>query len=234
MPKLEDREAQQAELNRLNSWRRAGRLPEFAAFRTDAGLGIAWEEGADPLYVIEGGAGGLLYRDRISQIFVDEGAITITTAKALWVPARTILPANYFTPGKIVKLTAFGKMTTGATPGNLTPSLGYGAGDNPTPLVSGVARAAIANVTNIAWRLEGYMECRTLGASGTARMWGQFTADLALQLSTAQPNLIPGATPADSTVDTTVGTNAFTGQMARSGSTTETMTTTFLLFEAVN
>ena len=180
-------------------------------------------------------ADGIFYRDLRAQITTDEAAITLAaTQKALWTPARTLLPANYWRVGTVVKLTAFGKFTSGTTPGNLTPAMAYGAGDAPSPIVTGVARAAVASVTNIAWTMWGYAECRAIGTSGVLRMWGQFVGDLAMQLSTAQPNLFPSSAPADVTVDTTVGTNALTFQMARSGSTAETMTTTGLLFEALN
>lgn len=179
---------------------------------------------------------GPFYRDlRMPHIVVDEAAITLaSTQKALWVPSRTILPSNYWWVGKLVKITAFGKMTTAATPGNLTAAIAYGAGDAPTPIVTGVARALVASQTNITWWMQGYIECRSIGATGTLRMWGKFEADLAVQLSTAGPTLIPGSAPADTTVDTTVGTNAITFQAARSGSTAETMTTTNLYFEALN
>lgn len=186
---------------------------------------------------ISGGADGLFYRDlREPHIIADEAAITLaTTQKALWAPARTILPANYWRPGKVVKLTAFGAFTSAATPGNGTPAAGYGAGDAPTPIVSGVARALIASVTNITWTAWAYMEMRgSAGVAQAARIWGAFIGDLAMQLSTAQPNLFPASAPANVSIDTTVGTNAFTLQYARSGSTAETMTTTGLLFEALN
>jgi len=223
------------ELELLNSQRAQWHLPTFAGFKTKHGYALAWEEGAEPLYEIGGGADGIFYRDlREPHIVVDEASITITTAKALWAPARTILPANYWRVGKVVKLTAFFKCTTGATPGNFTYSLGYGSGDAPTPIASSVARAAVASQTNIPFTMEGYMECRSIGAAGTARMWGKATADLALQLSTNQPNLFPSSAPSDQTIDTTVGTNAVTFQLARSGSTTETVICTGLLFEALN
>jgi hypothetical protein len=181
-------------------------------------------------------ADGTQYRDlRQPNVVVDEATITLaSTQKALWVPARTLLPANYWWVGKVVSLTAFGKFTSGTTPGNLTPAMAYGSGDAPTAIVTGAARAVVASVTNITWMMEGYAQCRAIGATGTLRMWGSFVGDLAMQLSTAQPNLFPSSAPADVTIDTTVGTNALTFQMARSGSTAETMTTTGLLFEALN
>jgi hypothetical protein len=231
-----DREAQALELERLNSERRRFHLPELVGFRTARGIGLGWEEGAEPLFEIGGGADGIFYRDlREPHIVVDESAITLaSTQKALWAPARTILPANYWRVGKVVKLTAFCKATTGATPGNYAYAMAYGSGDAPTPIVASVARAAVASQTNIPLTIEGYMECRSIGAAGTCRMWGKAFADLALQLSTNQPNLFPSSAPADVTIDTTVGTNAVTFQMSRSGSTAETVTTVGLLFEALN
>ena len=186
---------------------------------------------------IAGAADGIFYRDlREPHIIADESAITLaTTQKALWAPARTILPANYWRTGKVVKLTAFGKFTSGTTPGNGTPAMAYGAGDAPTPIVTGTARALVASVTNITWFMQGYMEFRgTPGTASASRMWGMFVGDLAMQLSTNQPNIFPASAPADVNIDTTVGTNAVTFQYARSGSTAESMTTTGLLFEALN
>lgn len=224
------------ELELLNDWRRTMHLPGFAGFKTKHGYSLHWEEGSEPLAEIIGGADGIFYRDlREPHIVVDEAAITLAaTQKALWAPARTILPANYWRVGKVVKLTAFCKATTGTTPGNYAYAMAYGSGDAPTPIVASVARAAVASVTNIPLTLEGYMECRSIGATGTCRMWGKAFADLALQLSTNQPNLFPSSAPADVTIDTTVGTNAVTFQMSRSGSTAETVTTVGLLFEALN
>lgn len=230
------------ELDALNSWRASqsalAGVPLFAGFKTARGTyQFGWEDGSEPIYEIVGGADGIFYRDlREPHMIADEAAITLaTTQKALWAPARTILPANYWRTGKVVKLTAFCKATTGTTPGNYAYAMAYGAGDAPTPIVASVARAAVASVTNIPILLEGYMEFR--GSPGTAaasRMWGRAMADLALQLSTAQPNLFPSSAPADINIDTTVGTNAVTFQMSRSGSTAETVTTTGLLFEALN
>jgi hypothetical protein len=225
------------ELEGLNSWREANGLPTFVGFRrAGGGVSIGWERDAEPLYEIAGGADGIFYRDQRGTIFVDEAAITLaTTQKALWVPARTILPATYFNrPGKTVKISAFGKATTDGTAGNYVFELGYGSGDAPTPLVIGATVAGSTSQTNITWRAEGYMELRSIGATGTCRLYGQWSPAVALLASTLQPYLFPASAPADVTIDTTAGTNALTFQLQRSGAGVWTATTTNLSFEAIN
>lgn len=171
----------------------------------------------------------------VSHILVDEAAVTLaTTMKALWPAARTILPATFWYPGKILKISAFGKMTTDGTAGNYVFELGYGSGDAPTPLVAGRTVAGTVSQTNITWNAWAYMECRTIGASGTCRMWGRWEPDVAILASTLSPYLIPSATPADVTIDTTVGTNAPTFQLQRSGAGVWTATTTAIVLEELN
>src|SRR5439155_2027056 len=187
-------------------------------------------------YPVQGGSDGIFYRDlREPHIVVDEAAITLaTTMKALWLPAVTILPANYFRVGKVVKLTTFGKATTDGTAGNYIFEMAYGSGDAPTPLVAGATVAGTVSQTNVTWTAWGYAECRSRGPTGTLRMWGQWSPVVALLASTLQPYLFPNATPADVTIDTTVGTNALDFQLDRSGAGVWSATTTGILFEALN
>ena len=168
-------------------------------------------------------------------IVVDEAQVSLTTTmKALWPAHRTMLPADYWRVGKILSLTAFGKLTTDGTAGNYVFEMAYGAGDAPTPLVTGATVAGTVSQTNITWIAQGYMECRSIGSSGTCRMWGIWEPAVAVLASTLQPYTFPNATPADITIDTTVGTNAITFQLQRSGAGVWTATTTNLILEALN
>lgn len=165
----------------------------------------------------------------------DEGAVTLaTTMKSLWLPGKTLVPVGVWKPGKVLKITAFGKATTDGTAGNYVFEMAYGAGDAPTPLVAGATVAGTVSQTNITWSAWGYAECRTYGTTGTIRMWGQWSPAVALLASTLQPYVFPGSAPADTTVDTTVGTNALTFQLQRSGAGVWTATTTGLIWEEVN
>jgi hypothetical protein len=170
-----------------------------------------------------------------SHLPADESPITLaTTMKALWLPAKTLIPAGSWYPGKKWKLTAFGKATTDATAGNYVFEMAYGSGDAPTPLVAGASVAGTISQTNITWTAQGYMECRSVGTAGVVRMWGQWTPAVALVASTLSPYIFPNATPADISVDTTVGTNAITFQCQRSNAGVWTMTTTGIILEALN
>jgi hypothetical protein len=181
-------------------------------------------------------ADGIYYRD-MRQPFVtaDQSAITLsTTQKALWAPALTILPANYWTVGKTVKLTASLKLVTDGTAGNYVFGMAYGAGDAPAPIVISASRAAVVSFTGHCV-MEGYATCSAVGTAGTLRQWGFAIAELGAVLSTAQPITFPTAGVVTvSTIDTTVGTNALTFQLQRSGAGVYTATTTGLIMEALN
>ena len=182
-------------------------------------------------------ADGIFYRDtRMPIPVVDEASIaTTTTAKAAWPVARTILPANYWTVNKTVKLTAMIKQTTG-TAGNLTYSMALGTGDNPAVIVSSIARAKIASVGPFVSFIQGYATCRSLGTgtAATISMWGLAVVDLGLMLSTSQPVPFPGAgTTVVSTFDPTLATLALTFQITESGGA-GTMVTVGLLMESLN
>ena len=112
--------------------------------------------------------------------------------------------------------------------------MGYGSGDAPTPLVAGATVAGTVSQTNIPWVADAMVECRTIGATGTLRMTGEWRVAVALLASTLQPYLFPNATPADITVDTTAATNALTFQLQRSGAGVWTATTTNIFFEELN
>jgi len=167
----------------------------------------------------------------------DETGVTVlTTATTLWAVGAgspTILPANYWTVGKTVSLTAFVKWSSG-TAGNYQFGMSYGAASNPACIVNSVARAYIASVGPFGVYLSGFATCRSIGTAGTLSMWGMALPDLGVVLSTAQPSVFPsGGTTVVSTIDTTVGTNALMFHAICSAGT-HTMTTTGLLMEALN
>src|SRR6266542_854224 len=103
-------------------------------------------------------ADGIFYRDsRQPWVLVDQTAVTLTAADLNLFPANiTLLPANYWREGKTVKLTAWGKMTTAATPGNLVVGIGIGAANPPTLVKKSAAAALIANKTDLSWEFEAY------------------------------------------------------------------------------
>lgn len=177
---------------------------------------------------------GYISARRSSILVADESPITLaTTQKALWLPAKTLIPTGVWYPGKIVKLTAFGKATSDGTAGNYVFGVALGAGDAPAAIVTGATVAGTVSRTNDTWMAEAFAECRSFGTAGVLRLWGFISPVVSLLASTLQPYIIPAATPADISFDFTVGTNALTLQAQRSGAGVWTMTTTHLQFHDV-
>lgn len=166
----------------------------------------------------------------------DEAVITLaTTMKLLWPAPRTILRANYWKPGKIVKLTAFGKATTDGTAGNYVFEASLGVGDAPAGLAAGATVAGTVSRTNDTWEAHAYFECMSIATPTTAkfRIWGGWEPVVSLVASTLQPYKFPATAPADITVDASLATSSLGFQCQRSGAGVWTMTTTNIIVEEV-
>jgi hypothetical protein len=156
-------------------------------------------------------------------LVADIGAVTPTTTyKNVWTngaASPTILPANFWIPGKLVRLSAFLKLTTG-TAGNSAFSMAYGAADAPTAVVATRTSAKIASVGPFGVFIQGFARCRTAGTAGTLEMWGMVYPSLDVFLSTVGPMPFPNnGTTVVSTIDTTVGTNSLFFQYLTSAGT---------------
>jgi len=168
----------------------------------------------------------------------DVAAVTLSTTDKALIPVANlpILGSNYFSfIGKLVRLRMFGRITTGATPGNGTVDVywGSGADANGTIICSSAAVALTASQTNLTWELELFIRCRAMGASGSLFGLGMFNANVGVLASTLQPVMIPASAPAAVTVDLTAA-NVISPQFKRSGSTAETMQVHDFMFEAMN
>lgn len=174
-------------------------------------------------------ADGLFYNDtREPFIGVDIAAVTLaSTAKALY-PASNfpVLGGQYFTRiGKKLKIRLFGRMTTGATPGNGSFNVYYGSGAdaNGILLMTGTPVALVANGTNLSWMVEVIVHCRSIGSAGTLFVTGFAQFNVGLLLSTVAPMLLPASAPAVSGACDLTAANIISVQFLRSGSTAETM-----------
>jgi hypothetical protein len=183
-------------------------------------------------------ADGVNYVDTRQPFLVaDVGAMTPTTTfKNIWTngaSSPTILPANYWWVGKLVRLTAHLKLTTG-TAGNSQFSMAYGAADAPACHVDTRTSAKIASVGPFDVFMQGYARCRSIGTSGTLSMFGFVYPSLDVFLSTVQPMPFPnnGSTVV-STIDTTVGTNSLFFQYLTSAGT-DSIVATDIILEAMN
>jgi hypothetical protein len=183
-------------------------------------------------------ADGIYYRDtRQPFTIADLGNITLAaTQKCLWTPGATSptqLPVNYWTVGKVVKLTAGLKWTSG-TAGNITIGACYGTADAPGAIVTSATHAAVASVGPFLVYAQAYFQCRSVGTAGTLSMWGMAHFPIDLMLSTTGMDMgfpSAGATVV-STIDTTVvGGPYFTASRSAG---TDTVAAVGLVMEALN
>lgn len=174
-------------------------------------------------------ADGLFYNDlREPFIGADIAAVTLAaTAKALY-PASNfpVLGGQYFVRiGKKLRIRLFGRMTTGATPGNGSFNVYYGTGAdaNGIAILTGTPVALVANATNLSWMVEIYVHARSLGSAGTLFVTGMAQFNVGLLLSTVAPMLLPASAPVVSGACDLTAANIISVQFLRSGSTAETM-----------
>lgn len=183
-------------------------------------------------------ADGIFYRDTRQPFSVADltGTTLTTTQKMLWATGAaspTILPANYWTLGKTVKLTANIKWTAVANTNALTMGMAYGAADAPAAIVLSSAITPVSSTTTFSVFMQGYATCRSIGTAGTLSMWGVALAPIGLVAAGNITWPTAGVTVV-STIDTTVGTNALSFTAARATAGTDTVLATNLLMEALN
>lgn len=168
----------------------------------------------------------------------DFATVTLaSTSKELWPTALwTSTPSGgrYWWPGKMLQVTAFGKITTAATPGNLTVEIRYGTGDaGGTLLATSAALTLIASQTGVSWRAEFTVECRAIGASTNGSLFAWGFLQIGVAVVAAGFALIPASSAVAVGIDTTAA-SGISLQAKRSGSTVETMTAQDMQFKALN
>jgi hypothetical protein len=192
----------------------------------------------EPVPIVRGGADGIFYVDsRPPFLIADQGNITLGTAmKALWgvgAGSPTILPANYWTLGKRIRLTANLKWTAVANTNTIQVAMAYGAADAPAAVVAATAVTPVSGTSVFSVYITGNATCRSIGTAGTLSMWGICHMPAGLTAGGAQPFPSAGVTVV-STVDTTVGTNALFFEALRATAGTDTVAATDIFQEALN
>ena len=172
-------------------------------------------------------------------VSADFTAVTITTGQSiipvLRVPATNLaFPAGYWLkPGRRWVVYLYGRMTTGATPGNVTLEIRWQSGAptdaGGTILATSGAVAFTGAKTSISWWMRFFVESRgdpsTFVPTATPLFaMGMFQADGvgALVTSPGNPIMIPASAPAAVNIDGTLA-GTIRVDAKRSGSTTETI-----------
>lgn len=143
-------------------------------------------------------AGSLFYQDsRPPWLIADTSAVTLTTTQKQLFPTADLAPtyqADWF-PGKEFYLRLFGRITTPAGAGALTFQFGYGTADGTTgALATSAALTAVASQSNISWRFEGRVRCRSAGSAGS--LFGTGVLEFNTAVVAAGQALMPASAPA--------------------------------------
>lgn len=172
-------------------------------------------------------AASLFYNQLQPLNAVDVASVTLLTTDLPLVAATGLLPnlSNYFSyVGKRLRIEMFGRITTAATPGNLTFDIYWGtnAAANGTILASSAAQALTASQTNLSWTAQLDIQCRSVGSGTLGSLF--CTGFAMLNEAVAAPHmLIPASAPAVVASLDLSAANTVSVQAKRSGSTAETM-----------
>jgi hypothetical protein len=160
-------------------------------------------------------------------LFGDLATVTLaSTDKALYtVGDFPPLGTQFFRRvGKKVQVRAFGKITTAATPGNLTVDIYYGSGAdaNGVLLAASAPQALVATQTDISFEVQFRVHCRVTGNAG--RLFCTGSAFFGTAVIAVGDFLIPASAAVQSAAVDLTSSNIISLQAKRSGSTVETMT----------
>ena len=134
----------------------------------------------------------------------DGTAIHTTTTETIIFPNVTV-PANYLQDGRVLRITASGKLSTTGTP-TITFALRWG-GVSGTLIATSEAITCASGAANTMWFLEIMVQTRTNGATGTVVANGIATVNLTASTATHQAFGVSGFdAPAAVTVDLTADT----------------------------
>lgn len=144
---------------------------------------------------------------------INDGAAVTAAAEATLVPIYT-LPANYLYPGRTMKWTVMGRLSSAiTTPGTFTFKLSYSAtGLGAVAVLTSGAFAPdpTAAATNLTFMAEFWAVCRASGTSGSLMGWGRIDwpdyddATTTTIVGNLGMIVAPVSAPAVATVDTTV------------------------------
>jgi hypothetical protein len=145
---------------------------------------------------------------------------------------QIILPAGILELGTRLEWYAFGRFSNTVTPtltfglysGTIAQAIGSAA-----VLCASSAVTTITAATNRTWRIEGHVQIRAIGTSGSALGLGEIT-----NLSTGLTDMMPASAPTAVTVDTTVARYISLGATWGTSSASNTLTCHYFGVRLVN
>jgi hypothetical protein len=138
----------------------------------------------------------------------DEPSVTLTTTYKAIIPSARYtekLGTAWFDQfaGRLLRMRAFGRLTTSTSPGNFQVGILYGtnADANGTNIVQSTAKALTASISNASWELDLTIRTHAVssgsGSNGKLLGCGRFLIDNSIIANTLQPILLPGTAGAE-------------------------------------
>jgi hypothetical protein len=135
------------------------------------------------------GEGAQAFLEPLDILIADGTQVSNTTTETIICPDFSI-PAFYMAPYKTIYFYAFGvNSNVVTTPGTLTMRVRWGGVAGTVLLVSAAQGLDTTARTNALWRMDGYITCRTAGATGTFMSSG--IMEQINILSSTAANLLP-------------------------------------------
>jgi hypothetical protein len=162
----------------------------------------------------------------------DGTAVANTVTETIIFPNITI-DANYLADGRLLRIRAFGKLSTTLTP-TMQFALRWG-GVAGTILWQSEALTMGSGVVNVNWELEIYLQVRSNGATGTVVAMGELWINTGTTTSIGQVVSVSGFdAPAPVTVDLTAATALALTAKWSAASASNTLTGMIYTGEALN
>ena len=162
----------------------------------------------------------------------DGTAVANTTTEAGIFPNITI-PANFLQDGRVLRLKAYGKLSTTGTP-TITFAIRIG-GITGTLLATTEAITNGSGVTNANWSVEALIQARSNGATGSVFVMGEASVHTSATAIAANVFGVSGFdAPASVTVDLTADAALALTADWSAASATNTLTGHLFVLEALN
>jgi len=162
----------------------------------------------------------------------DGTAVANTTTETIIFPNITV-PANYLQDGRVLRLKAFGKLSTAGTP-TITFAIRFG-GVSGTLLATTEAITNGSGVSNVNWSIEALIQVRSNGSSGTLLVMGEAKVHTSSTAVSQNVFSVSGYdAPAAVTVDLTADTALSITADWSAASASNTLTGLIYTLEALN
>ena len=172
------------------------------------------------------------WQETIAALTQDGTAVANTTTETIVFPNLTI-PANFLQDGRVVRLTAFGKLSTTGTPTVIFAiRIGGVAG---TLLATTEAITCASAAANTAWSIDALIQVRANGATGSLLVMGNVRLNLTASTCTVGVFGVSGFdAPAAVTFDLTADAALSLTADWSAASSSNTLTGMLYAIEALN